>query len=57
MDKDENEYSDERLDEYFIKNNELNSNEFINSIVKDVKTHANGEHQSDDITAIYLIRK
>ncbi len=55
MDKDENEYSDERLDDYFI-NNKLSSNEFINSIVKDVKAHANGEQQSDDITAIYLIR-
>ncbi len=57
MDKDENEYSDERLDEYFSNNNELSSNDFIASIVEDVKTHANGEHQSDDITAIYLIRK
>jgi len=57
MDKDENEYSDERLDEYFSNNNELSSNDFISSIVEDVKTHANGEHQSDDITAIYLIRK
>ncbi|MCF6271440.1 MAG: PP2C family protein-serine/threonine phosphatase [Melioribacteraceae bacterium] len=57
MDKDENEYSDERLDEYLSTNNELSSNDFITSIVEDVKTHANGEHQSDDITAIYLIRK
>jgi len=57
MDKDENEYSDERLDEYFIKNNELSSNDFISSIVEDVRTHANGEYQSDDITAIYLIRE
>ncbi len=57
MDKDENEYTDERLDEYFSKNNELNSNDFINSIVEDVKIHAHGEHQSDDITAIYLIRE
>ncbi len=57
MDIDENEYSDERLDEYFISNNKLSSNEFIDSIVNDVKIHANGEHQSDDITAIYLTRK
>ncbi len=57
MDKDENEYSDERLDEFFINKNNLNSDDFINSVVEDVRIHANGEHQSDDITAIYLIRK
>lgn len=57
MDKEENEYSDERLEKFFIEKNELNSEEFIYSIVMDVKKHANGEHQSDDITAIYLIRK
>ncbi len=57
MDKDENEYTDERLEEFFSEKSELNSEEFINSIVLDVKKHANGEHQSDDITAIYLIRK
>ncbi|MBU0475374.1 MAG: serine/threonine-protein phosphatase [Bacteroidetes bacterium] len=56
MDKDENEYSDERLEKFFTINNELSSNDFINLIIEDVKSHANGEPQSDDITAIYLIR-
>ena len=56
MDKEENEYTDERLDQYFI-DNKLSSDDFINSIVEDVRIHANGEHQSDDITAIYLIRE
>jgi len=56
MDKDENEYTDERLDQYFI-DNKLKSDHFINSIVEDVRIHADGEHQSDDITAIYLIRE
>lgn len=57
MDKDDNEYTDEKLEAFF--NNVLSetADEFINAIVTDVKLHTNGETQSDDITAIYLIRK
>lgn len=57
MDKEENEYSDERMEKYFNDVKPVNSDEFITSIVADVRLHTKGESQSDDITAIYLIRK
>ena len=57
MDKDENEYTDERMEKYFNDVKPVNSAQFISSIVADVKLHTKGETQSDDITAIYLIRK
>ncbi len=56
MDIDEEEYSDEKLEEFFAENSPNNANDFINSIVADVKLHSNGAIQSDDITALYLIR-
>ena len=57
MDKDENEYTDERMEKYFSDVKPITSEEFILSIVDDVKSHTKGELQSDDITALYLIRK
>jgi serine phosphatase RsbU (regulator of sigma subunit) len=57
MDKDEEEYTDERMEKYFIDVTPNNAGDFIKAIVSDVKAHTNGETQSDDITALYLIRK
>ncbi len=57
MDKDEEEYTDERLERFFKKVTPEKAEDFISSIVDDVRKHTKGEPQSDDITAIYLIRK
>lgn len=54
---DEEEYSDERLEKFFRTNLTDGSREFIDIIVKDVKDFAGNAPQSDDITALYLIRK
>jgi sigma-B regulation protein RsbU (phosphoserine phosphatase) len=54
---DEEEYSDERLEDFFKENLTDSSKEFIDMIVKDVKNFAGNAPQSDDITALYLIRK
>lgn len=52
----EEEYSDERLDEFFCKHTPKSSQKFINDLVEDVKSHTGSAPQSDDITALYLIR-
>jgi len=57
MDKDEEEYSDERMEELFKNEISDSSRDFISMILRDVRKHTKGEPQSDDITAIYLIRK
>ena len=57
MDPKENEYSDERLEEFFSKNATKTSETFIERIFKDVKTFTKSAPQSDDITGLYLIRK
>ncbi len=54
MNKNEEEYSDERMIEFFENNSDINTSEFIKSIVNDVKEHVNGEPQSDDITCLIL---
>jgi sigma-B regulation protein RsbU (phosphoserine phosphatase) len=56
MDKDEIEYSDDRMIEFFIKNADKPAAEFISGIVGDVSKHVNGEPQSDDITSMILKR-
>lgn len=57
MDVEEEEYSDERMEEFFINETSDSSREFISKILWDVRTYTKGASQSDDITAIYLIRK
>ncbi|MEN8250396.1 MAG: SpoIIE family protein phosphatase, partial [Bacteroidota bacterium] len=57
MDKDEEEYSDEKMEQFFINKTPGNSRDFISKILWDVRTFTKGNSQSDDITAIYLIRK
>ncbi len=54
MNPDEEEYSDERMFEFFKKNSSLSSKEFIDAIVKDVKLHVGTADQSDDITCLVL---
>ncbi len=56
MNKDEVEYSDERMIEFFQSNADKSAIEFINGIVEDVSKHVKGEPQSDDITSMILKR-
>ncbi len=52
----EEEYSDERLDDFFCRNRPESAQKFVNDLVEDVKKHTGATPQSDDITALYLIR-
>jgi phosphoserine phosphatase RsbU/P len=56
MNKNEEEYSDERMIEFFRINSDQSSSEFIEGMVNDVKSHVEGELQSDDITCLILKR-
>ena len=56
MNLDEEEYSDERMFEFFKKNSNLPSVKFIDAIVQDVKKHVGTANQSDDITCLILER-
>lgn len=56
MNKDEVEYSDERMEKLFKSKRPKKSQTFINNIVKDIKKFTGNTPQSDDITALYLIR-
>ena len=57
MDEDDEEYSDERLENFCIENCYHDSNVFIDKLVSDVRSFTKDTPQSDDITALYLIRK
>jgi len=57
MNESEEEYSDERMEEFFSKNKTTTAQEYVDKIVSDVKTFAGSAEQSDDITLLYLIRK
>lgn len=57
MNKNEEEYSDPRMIEFFIKNSHNPTPDFIRAIVKDVNTFVDGAPQSDDITSLILKRK
>ncbi|MEJ2494731.1 MAG: PP2C family protein-serine/threonine phosphatase, partial [Ignavibacteriaceae bacterium] len=52
----EEEYSDERMIEFLRNNSDLVPEEFISSIVNDVKKHVGEAEQSDDITCLFLKR-
>jgi serine phosphatase RsbU (regulator of sigma subunit) len=56
MNLNEEEYSDERMIEFFKKHSDKPLPAFIKLIVKDVKDHAGKAVQSDDITAMILKR-
>jgi len=57
MDPDDEEYSDEKMESFFTDVKPEDPEEFIEKIVDDVKSFTKGTPQSDDITAVYLIRK
>jgi len=57
MDKDENEYSDERLENFFTGCKTIEAGGFIKELVADVRLHTGNTPQSDDITALYLVKK
>jgi len=54
MNINEEEYSDERMIDFFRNNSNQPSLEFITGMVNDIKSHVNGEPQSDDITCLIL---
>jgi sigma-B regulation protein RsbU (phosphoserine phosphatase) len=56
MNRDEVEYSDGRLEKFFADYEFTGSINFINALVKDVRKHTKKAPQSDDITALCLIR-
>ena len=56
MDPKENEYSDERLEKFFIKNKTKTAESFITKVFDDVKKFTKSAPQSDDITGLYLIK-
>ncbi len=56
MNKDEVEYSDERMISFFQNNADKSASDFISGLVDDVSIHVNGEPQSDDITSMILKR-
>jgi len=56
MNINEEEYSDEKMIEFLRNNSDLIPEEFISSIVNDVKKHVGEAEQSDDITSLFLKR-
>ncbi len=56
MNEQEEEYSEESMENIFCTQTPEKASDFINSLVADVKKHTAGTPQSDDITALYLIR-
>ncbi len=54
MDKNDIEYSDERLEELAITINEEKSEDFLNKIIDDVKQFTLNAEQSDDITCLII---
>lgn len=57
MNEKNEEYSDEKLEQYFLNNHPTNADTFIKNLISNVKLHTANTPQSDDITALYLIRK
>lgn len=57
MNENEEEFSDARLEKFCIDNCFLDASLFINNLVSDLKSFTKDTPQSDDITALYLIRK
>jgi len=56
MNEIEEEYSDDKMINFLKNNSEKNANDFISALVNDVKLHVGGANQSDDITALILIK-
>ena len=56
MNTNEEEYSEDRMFEFFKSNSDLSPEKFIDAIVEDVKEHVGTADQSDDITCLILRR-
>ena len=56
MDSEDEEYSDQRLESFFLSENPAKAKSFIENLMADIKTHTKNTPQSDDITALYLSR-
>jgi len=56
MNRNDEEYSDERMEKFFKSKRPKKSETFIKNIVSDIKKFTGNSPQSDDITALYLIR-
>jgi serine phosphatase RsbU (regulator of sigma subunit) len=56
MNEKEEEYSDEKMINFFLKHSHNSSKVFIDVLVQDVKKHSGSALQSDDITALILKR-
>jgi serine phosphatase RsbU (regulator of sigma subunit) len=56
MNESEEEYSDEKMINFFQANSHISSQEFINALVNDLKSHTGTAPQSDDITVMILKR-
>lgn len=56
MNKDEEEYSDEKMISFFLKNADKTAADFIEGMVNDVSAYVGGAPQSDDITSMILKR-
>jgi sigma-B regulation protein RsbU (phosphoserine phosphatase) len=54
MNLNDEEYSDERMIDFFKKHSDQTSQEFIRRIVEDVKSHVGEAEQSDDITSLII---
>ena len=54
MNKNNVEYSDERLEELSIKNGDLSADSILKEILKDLELHTDGAEQSDDVTSLIL---
>ncbi len=50
----EQEFEERRLIEYLIKNDQINSCELVDNMIRNVKNFTNGRDQSDDITCMVL---
>lgn len=56
MNEKEEEYSDEKMIKYFVEHSGKSSDDFIKSLVNDVKDYTGTTPQSDDITTMILKR-
>ena len=54
MNKNEEEYSDERMIDFLKNNSNKTANDFVEALVNDVKSYAGSAQQSDDITMLIL---
>ncbi|MCF8241144.1 MAG: SpoIIE family protein phosphatase [Melioribacteraceae bacterium] len=54
MSMDNEEFSDEKLEDFVLNQKDLSADELINSLMKEVRNYTAGADQSDDITSLIL---